>query len=113
MITQFEYETASLTEEELRIAEIIARRIRHNIGKGNIVTSQRIIEVLKAEGIELEGSRFRKIINYIRMNKVVKNLVATSRGYYIETDREKVREYVEGLFKRSEAILAVAKSYEI
>ena len=113
MIENFEHETATLTKEEIRAASIIARRIAGNVGVKNAVTSSRIIEAMKGQGIELTGARVRKIINYIRRNGLVKNLVASSNGYYVERDPAKLRAYVDGLLQRSEAIRAVAKSYEI
>lgn len=112
MIIGFEEETQPLTTEEMTLVSRFAKGLQDRIGEEKAVTSDRIIRTLKGEGYPgINGPRVRKIINYIRTKKLLKNLVATSKGYYIEPDPEKVRLYVAGLKARAEAILAVANSY--
>ena len=113
MINLFDEETAPMTDEEIQASFKISRRISLNIGSENAVTSKQIIEAMKGQGITLNGARLRKIINHIRRNKLVRNLVASSKGYYVETDQEKIRDYVDSLVQRAEAIREVAKSFEI
>jgi len=112
MINNFDKETAPLTEEEIRAASIIARKICLNIGVEKAVTSEKIIEAMARQNIKLTGARVRKIINHIRRTRLVDNLVASSKGYYVENDQVKLREYVDGLLQRAEAIKVVAESYQ-
>jgi predicted secreted Zn-dependent protease len=113
MLNGFEEQTASLTPEELLIADYIASRIRGNIGENMAVTSSKIITAVRKQyNSKFDGPRLRKVINYIRMTGMVKNLIATSKGYYIETDPDKINQYVESLMQRAKAIIAVAKQYQ-
>jgi hypothetical protein len=60
---------------------------------------------------DLTDARLRKIVNFMRVKGLVKNLVASSRGYYIEPDPGKRQIYVRSLKERAAAILAVADSF--
>jgi hypothetical protein len=114
MITGFEEETQPLTEEEHAIVRLFVNSFtRRAPGEANAITSQEIIAKMELVGCRMTGARVRKIINYIRINKLVRNLVATSKGYYVESDPEKIREYVKGLKERAAAILAVAESFDV
>lgn len=112
MITGFEKETAPLNDVELELVPIFVRGLSSKIGEVNAVKSHTIIKGLKKLGYDVNGARVRKIINYIRINGLVSNLVATSKGYYIENDRKKVEEYVTSLRHRASAINAVADVLE-
>lgn len=63
--------------------------------------------------IDITDARIRKIINYIRVNKLIVNLLATSKGYFISNDFEEINKYKESLIARANSILNLAKSYEI
>lgn len=109
MIPDFEAETEELTKYEMTLVPLFVRGLRDKQGKENTVSSSQIIERMAKH--KLNPARVRKIINYIRVKGLVKNLVACAKGYYIETDVEKIRKYVKGLRARAAAILAVANSY--
>jgi len=111
MINGFEYETGPLDDTELQMVAQFVKGFSGKIGADNAVTSDQIIFGMKARGYKITGARVRKIIHYIRIKGLVKNLVATSKGYYIETDPDKIKEYVNGLKQRAAAITAVANSY--
>jgi len=112
MIPGFEDETAPLSNEEMTAAMMFAKSFEKRIGEHNAITSGEITNAMKKVGFDLAGSRIRKIVNYIRRTKMVKNLVATSKGYYIENDPEKLAIYISSLKARAEAIMAVADSYK-
>lgn len=114
MIEGFEEFTYELTDEEKEIAEKLAHVLSRKVGKEKAITSKDIIIGFKQYyETQLTGARVRKLINYIRLNFLLKNLVATSRGYYIETDQKEVDKYVESLLQRADAIRAVANSYKL
>jgi hypothetical protein len=112
VIDQFTTETEPLTAEEMQAARIIARKIKGNIGENAAVTSDNIIKFMAGQyEFKLSGARLRKIINHIRRERMVTNLVASSKGYYVETDPLKIAAYVDSLLSRSEAIREVALSF--
>lgn len=112
MINGFEKETGPLTNEEVSLAHICVKGFITHVGAENAITSDEIIFKLKGLGYKIDGPRLRKIVNFIRIKKMVRNLVATSSGYYVENDPEKLKLYVESLKARAAAITAVADSYK-
>jgi hypothetical protein len=111
MINGFDEETVTLTSEERLAAAHIAARIKLNVGEEKAVTAGKIINGMAAKGFRITEPRLRKIINHIRRTKMVNNLVATSKGYYVENDPEKLKTYIESLRQRASAIMEVADSY--
>lgn len=109
MINGFEQITSPLTEHELELVPLFVKGLSNKIGKENAVKSSHILSAMQQ--YRLTGARIRKIINYIRINGLVKNLIASSDGYYIETNPEKIKKYVKSLRQRASAINAVADSY--
>jgi len=113
MINNFEKETAPLTEEEKRIAILVTSYVQFNIGERLAVTNKEIIFKMKTlYNIKLSEARLRKIIHHIRTTGMVQNLIATSKGYYVEIDAERISTYVDSLVQRAEAIYRVARSYD-
>lgn len=113
MINGFESETCELNLDEIAICDYVVKRLRHNTGKDNAVTSKKIMsKINESLGVKIDGSRLRKIVNHIRRNDLLPGLVASSLGYYIETDREEILKYIQSLRQRAEAIMAVANSMQ-
>lgn len=112
MIEGFATETAPLTAEELELVPVFVKGFSDKHGAARAITSQQIIKALAAKGRNMSGARVRKVVNYIRIHHLVRNLIASSAGYYIEEDPEKVAAYARGLLDRAGAILAVANSYK-
>lgn len=112
MIPGWDIETAPLTDAEKNLVPVFVDGLRRKVGKANAVTTRQIIARLGPNvKPRLTGARVRKIIHHIRTRRLVVNLVATSEGYYIETDPAKIREYIDSLKARAGAILDVANSY--
>lgn len=87
----FEDITVALTPEEIRIANIIARRFNNRPkGRKNAATNVGIRKVIKDYvGETLSGPKMRRIIQYIRSENLVPRLCATSNGYFVaENDKE-------------------------
>ncbi len=104
MINGFEEETKPLTEQELEALPLMIQGLKAHVN--DPVTSNKMIEGLKARGFNFDGPRIRKLINHICVNNLVRNVVATSKGYYLATDRIVINQYAESLEQRSRAILA-------
>jgi hypothetical protein len=113
MIDGFENETHDLTDYELKtLLPIISTKIQLNKGPDNAVTSQHVITVLKGVGHRTTGPRLRKMINVIRRTGKVRNLVASSKGYYVAIDKEDAKRFIDSLREREEAIRAVRLAME-
>lgn len=74
---------------------------------GKTLSSTRIIERLQKEGIQLTGSRLRKIINHIRINHIVRGIVADDKGYWVASQPDQILSYLDSLDSRLEAIQAM------
>lgn len=122
MITDFEEYTAPLNDIELHAAQIIARCLNiSHIGKEKAVTAQHICNSLAQYDMEfrdakgrpyLNGARIRKIVNHLRMTGTCPTLLASSKGYYISTNREEIAGYIDGLIARASAINGVAAAMQ-
>lgn len=114
MIEGFEKETEPLTTKERFLIDPIVRGLNGHVGEAKAITNFQMCASLELGGYgKLSPARLRKIINHIRAEKLVRNLIATSKGYWVETDPAKVRKYVNSLRDRAGAILAVADSYDV
>lgn len=111
MIHGFEIQTQPLSPyEETVLTPIIARGLANKIGKIRAITNKEICTAMKRAGYKIDNARLRKIINYIRVNGLVANIIATSDGYYIAESREELVEYLKSLEHREGAIHAVRVS---
>lgn len=113
MINGFEDFTYELSDKEKRILPWFVNGLKVKIGKEKAVTNKEMCAGFLRLGQIVSEARARKIISHIRINGLVKNLIATSKGYYIEPDLERRRVYVESLNQRIRAIEAVRDSFEI
>tara|TARA_Y100001972_G_scaffold119207_1_gene160235 strand:+ start:786 stop:1157 length:372 start_codon:yes stop_codon:yes gene_type:complete len=113
MINGFEKHTHDLTEYEFKtLLPVLISGFRSKIGEDRSVTSDHIVNTLKTKGYKISNVRVRKLINYIRNNNLVPFLVANSKGYYIETDINKMKKYIESLKQRANEINRTANSLE-
>lgn len=112
MIDGFEEYTQPLNEQEEAVAKILQDAFpKWYTGCENAVSNNRICKGLKKEyHIDMEPPRIRKIISHLRITCRVPNLLANSRGYYVETDASKVQAYIHSLKGRIGAMEAIIKS---
>lgn len=112
MINGFPEETADLNADELALVPGFVASLSKRIGKEKSVRASDITSIYAQKFNEaIDGARVRKIINYIRVRRLVPNLVGTAKGYHVEADPQEIKTYVEGLIQRANAILSVANSY--
>lgn len=110
MIKGFKRETCPLNDYEQDILlPAILSVLEGKIGRQNAVKNKDIIELLKKK-YKINPARLRKVINYIRINDYLTGLVATSKGYYMVTDRQELLDYKESLKGREDAIREVRMS---
>lgn len=112
MITGFEEITYELDDYEKGILPSIVKHLKTKVGEDNSVKSTDVIKAYKQAGKKMSGARWRKIINYIRVNGLVPLLISSSKGYYIAETKEQVDKYLESLKQRINAITAVYDSIE-
>jgi len=115
MINGFEKETHELNDYEMQLVPKIVKGLLRKIGKNNAITSSEIAKAFKQHGYKLDGPRLRKIINFIRVNGLAYNLIATSKGYYIGQDEHECMAYIQSLDQRANEIIMVrdAMKYQL
>jgi hypothetical protein len=112
MVIGFEEYTASLTEGEVLMAEWLATKLPEYVGKQKAISNYRLRWVLFDRYGNITAARVRKLINYIRINCLVRNLIANSAGYYVATSQEEVETYIHSLRQRAASIMHVAQSFD-
>lgn len=111
MITGFERETHKLTDYECEMIRPMINGLLQHIGKDNAVTSTQMIAGMKTHGFKINPPRVRKLINFIRVTNRLKNVIATSHGYYISTKQTEIDNYKKSLDERISAIQALRNSF--
>lgn len=104
MIINWERYTHELTDQEKKIVPRVIQGIVKRIGRNNAIKNAQMCRVLTNEGHKISGPRLRKILNFIRSEAIIKNIVATSEGYYIATTQKDLDDYRESINARVHAI---------
>lgn len=109
MITNFEEETVRLNKMEKEVLlPLFVKALSKKVGKEKQVTSSQMIDGMWTNfKIKIEGSRVRKLINYIRNAGLIPGLIATNKGYYISNDPGEIQQYIKSLEEREAAIRAI------
>jgi hypothetical protein len=105
MITNFEIETAPLTEDEKLYIPIIIKGLSTK-SKDKAIKSDAIVKALneKYTYCKMTGARLRKITNFIRSEGILP-IIATSNGYYVSYDEEEIKSQIVSLLDRAQAII--------
>jgi len=113
MLQGFQTQTEPLTEYERdTLLPVIVRGLANKFGEARAITNTAITKAMRGAGYQLTEARLRKIINHIRITGMIRWLIATSKGYYIATSVDEMRQYIESLRGREDAIRAVRESME-
>lgn len=112
MVIGFENQTAHLSEEELSIVPVLAKKLAQRIGSGSAMKNEDCRVYLAMQNFFTTESRIRKMINYIRIHGLCRNLIATSKGYFVAENELQLQEYIHSLKQRAASILLVAQSYD-
>lgn len=94
-----------MTHYEISIAKKVAKLIK---SKTKTTNNDLRALMMQKHSIHLSQIQMRRIINYLRSEGVVKNLVADWEGYWIEKDQLKIMRYIKGLELRAKSIMNVA-----
>ena len=112
MIQGWKEETAPLSADEKKLLPMIVKGLQTKKGKSQAITSVEIMKKMKSAGFDLKPPRLRKMIHHIRANHLVMNLVSSSKGYYIATDKADIIRYIQSLNDRISAIERIANSFD-
>ncbi|MGV8135871.1 MAG: hypothetical protein AB2L20_11710 [Mangrovibacterium sp.] len=113
MLKGFKEETKPLNEYESNVLlPVIIQGLSTKVGKKKAVTNGYICKTLQGKGYKLSEARVRKLINHIRTSCLVIGLIATSDGYYIAESKDEIKDYVDSLKGREDAIRSVRISME-
>lgn len=111
-ITNFEDITAELSDDEIRLIPLLIGGFK-NRTKANPIKAPEIVNKVndylidKGEKVRLSEPRLRKIVNHIRSNSLLP-LIATSKGYFVSTDRMELINQIESLEQRANSIAKCA-----
>ena len=112
MVIGFEDLTAHLTDEELSIVPVLAKKLSERVGSKNAMKNEDCRIYLSMQHFFTTEPRIRKMINYIRVHQLCQNLIATSQGYFVAENELQLQEYIHSLKQRAASIMLVAQSYD-
>jgi exonuclease I len=105
MIPTFEEHTAPLTDYELKVLlPIMIQGFKTKIGIKKCVTNPEICKALKAKGYKISEPRVRKLVFHIRYHNLVPKLIASSKGYWIATNKEEVENWLSSVNAKIDAL---------
>lgn len=111
MLTNFERITQDITEKErAEILPLVVQLLRGKVGKERAVKNRQLVKWLRSQDVKVTEVKIRKIIHIIHIEGLVKRLMATSRGYFVTTDIEEYRRYVDSRGQRERNIHAATKA---
>lgn len=116
MIPGFEEQTKPLTPEEDAMLPFLILGFKAHRGEANAIKTKDIIAGMRKVGAEKKikymdkftGDRLRKMVNHIRRHGYIKELVSTSKGYWVETDMKIIAKCIGSIHARGKAILNVS-----
>lgn len=115
MITNFEEITAELNEQEKELVLILIKGFKAHTGPSSAILSPEIVRKINEQKLtskKVTGVRIRKMCNYIR-TKGILPLIATSKGYYISSDKQEILRQIKSLNERANSIRNCAVGLEI
>ena len=68
-----------------------------------------MVSALKDKGYKTSEPRIRKMINIIRQTGIIRNLIASNKGYWIEHSLSERRKYAETMRQRADSIISSLK----
>jgi len=109
----FEKITQPLNNDEKRVVNMFINHFKQRKGKNHVITNKTIQKALKTKhDLNISGARIRKVVNYIRIRRLIPGLVASSSGYYVADNAEDFANWLDSLKEREEAIRAIRKAGE-
>jgi arginine repressor len=105
MIPSFEDQTHELTEYEYNVLlPLMIAGFKTKIGAEKCITNPEICRALKEKGYEVTEPRIRKLVFHIRFYNLVPKLIASSKGYWVATNKQEVDTWIQSLQSRISAL---------
>lgn len=98
-----------LTDQQITAARKIAKSLAKCIGRENAISKDSIIDAmakLKVPYIITKEELF-EIVQYIRFNNLCDVVIETHQSYFVETDPEKIDNYMLYLVERVKEIISI------
>ena len=106
MLPGFEDIKYDITEQDIPVAELIAKGLNNHVGKDRAFSNVQIRKILKDQrGIKISDPKFRAMIVYIRGNNLVFRLCACGKGYYKAANDQEWEEWKLSARLRAKKIL--------
>ena len=101
MIKGFELDTKPLSDEELKIAEVMRQAFNtYPKGAKHKKKAYYFIEKLKTLNFKVSEPRFRKLIQHLRVNDLTIGLCSDGSGYWIAETAEELTDTIMSLRDR-------------
>jgi hypothetical protein len=116
MVENFEEYTKPMSEDDLKLMDVVIRGLSLR-SKTNPIVAKEIIKAVNGSlskyGVKtkLSEPRLRKIVNHLRVNSLLCVMGGTN-GYYVSTDPDEIASNIRSLNDRAKGILAAAKGLE-
>jgi hypothetical protein len=114
MIENFEEITKELNQEELKLVPVLIEKFSNHSYANPIKAPDIVNEMNNNIGCSnalMTGPRLRKLCNHIRSNGLLP-LIATSKGYFISTDKDVIKSQIRSLRQRANSINNCADGLE-
>lgn len=110
MITNFETHTEELTKDEMILIPLLVEGFKrytkdNPINSGTVCTNLNMYLQKEKIDVRMTDARLRKCVNHIRKNALAP-IIATSKGYYLSTDKEEIQKQIVSLIERSNSMLS-------
>lgn len=90
--------------------QIIVNELQDRVGAQHAITNRELRKRLADYHVDVSDSVVRAMINHIRSNGLVPDLIASAKGYYRAMDFAELEQYCNSLEGRSREILKVRQA---
>lgn len=114
--------TERLTDDERRLLPLLVSLLQAHVGKRTAITSFALAATLNKyveahrdrfrPKFRVAGSRLRKMINHIRIQRLLPGLCGLESGYFLADTRDDLKSAIVSLRQRADAIHAVSVALE-
>lgn len=114
--------TERISEDERRILPLLVSLLQAHVGKRTAITSFALAAALNKyveanrdkfrPKFKVAGSRLRKMINHIRIRRLLPGLCGLESGYFLADSRDDLKTAIVSLRQRADAIRAVSEALE-
>lgn len=100
-------------EERLVVIPLLIKRLRLAKRKKQAMTNDHLRNsLLKHHLVKVHYRTLQKLVHHIRVNGLVKNLIAGSNGYYISNSAPEIKNYIRIIKSRVKELHAVRRAIE-